>query len=332
MFALADSMSILKSPIHLSRIEAWDSPGGRLYLKREDLNESGSHKERAAEAQFRHYAGRRPAVLLSSSGNAAIASARMGLRHSLPVYCFMSKRTPASKVEKCLSHKGRVILSDKAVNLAKYAARLFKIPNLRPSRCALSVTGFQSLGQEILEGLEFLTETFDSVFQFSSSGSSLVAVGQVLAAKRAPLSLHAVQAGPVCPIAAPDDVPARLGSAPRTGALCAKKTDRAGEARDLLAATGGRGWVVRDDEVDRAQQALWDSHRLVSRESAASLAAAWRAMGDGVVDCPLVVLTGRAVTDKEPLVVSDSRVQVLDDYLETKAYFEEEAKTWTKPL
>ena len=295
-----------------------------MLLKREDQNPTGSHKDRAAEAQVRacREAGD-GAVVLSSSGNAAIASARAGRLQGLNVYAFLSERTPASKVQAVLDHGATVLLGKKPKNLATFISRGFKLSNLRPSACDISIEGFRSLGRELVQRWETHRD-FDSVFQFSSSGSSLIAVGLELARTFPAPSLHAVQAGAVCPIAAPDDEAARLGAAPTTGALCASKTPRSADARRLLAALGGRGWIMTDAEVDAAGAELEQSGRAVAREAAAALAAADRAIRTGAVTRPLVVLTGKAPAVTSPWRGEHPRLHRISDHKTARQFFLEE--------
>lgn len=298
------------------------------FFKREDLNETGSHKDRAAKHQLQIYKDQGvKALVLSSSGNGAKATAAAAKKHEIPVYAFLSPRTPRSKVEDILVHGGRAIVSAKPLNLAKYIARQFKVPNLRPSTCPHAVEGFQSLGREIGEALKTGSD-FDSIFTFASSGTSLVALSNELKQLEQRPSLHAVQAGDLCPLVEDDDDDWRRGQAPRTGSLCAKKTARAPVIREYFRSFGGRGWIVTDAEVDEATLQLKESQRFVSREAAAAFCAARRAFELKAVQRPLVILTGKALRDPEPCGADLPGTVVLNDYLECKAYFEKEAQTW----
>jgi threonine dehydratase len=315
-----------------TRVETWTRSERTLLLKREDLNETGSHKIRAARHQvcIFHEEGAK-ALVLSSSGNGAKASSHAAQDVGLPVYSFLSPRTPRSKVESILAHGGRPILSDRPVNLAKYVARHFKIPNLRPSTCEHAVCGFRSLGEEIVAalGADKSKPAFDSVFIFSSSGTSLLGIAQELSKVDGAPSLHPVQAGEICPLVESDEVAWRRGQAPRTGALCAKKTARSQTVRGMVQLLKGRGWIVTDAEVDEAQTELWDSGRMVSREAAAALSAADRGLNEGEVQRPLVVLTGAALCSPEPCGLDiPEGVVVLNEYLETRNYFLKEAEKW----
>lgn len=323
--------TLSKAPARGTAVELWPAREGRpaMLLKREDQNPTGSHKDRAAQHQVRVQAERGVSgFVLSSSGNAAIAAARAARLGGLPLYAFLSRRTPASKVRAVLSEGGVAILSRKPVNLARYVARRYGLADLRPSRCPLAVDGFeQSLGEEVAERYRSRGD-FDAVFIFSSSGASLIAVARRLGSLFPAPSLHAVQAGERCAIAERfDPEPERLGAAPRTGALGGSGAERAEEAIALLQGLGGGGWIVRDDEVDRAAADLAASGLSIAREGAAAVAAAERAWALGRSERPLVILTGRA-HDPEPCGEDEPGVDRLDDYLEAKAFFDREAERW----
>jgi threonine dehydratase len=319
-------MAIKQAPT--TALEHWQRGDHAVLLKREDQNCTGSHKDRAARHQVRTYFEQgAKALVLSSSGNGAKASAAAARQFDLPVYAFLSPRTARCKVEAILGYGGQPIVSSRPVNLARYVARCFSIPNLRPSTCDLSVAGFQSLGRELAEEFQE-SRSFDSVFIFSSSGSSLVAIGRELSNFVDSPTLHPVQAGLLCPLVGDDDMSSRRGQAPRTGALCAKKTARAPEARKWVQALGGRGWIVTDSEVDAAHLELQQSGRFVCREAAAAFSAASRAVKDNVVKRPLVVLTGQGLRNPTACGRDMKAVHRLDDYLETRDYFLKEAQKW----
>lgn len=322
-------MLAVKTQSRSTPVEIGSFGSTSILLKREDLNQTGSHKDRAASHQLQVYKdqGAR-ALVLSSSGNGAKATAAAGQVQNLPVYAFLSKRTPRCKVRDIIAFGGTAIVSEKPLNLAKYVARQFKIPNLRPSTCPHVVEGFQSLGREIAQ--DYLAQSnFDSVFTFASSGSSLLAIANELKKLETRPTLHGVQAGDLCPLVNLDDDSWRRGQAPRTGSMCAKKTVRAPAIREYFRDFGGRGWIVTDAEVDAAELELSQSGRNVSREAAAAFSAARRAVELNKAARPLVVLTGKGLNDDRPWGPDMEGVVVLDDYLETKKFFEKEAETWT---
>ena len=293
----------------------------RLWLKREDRNPTGSHKDRGAAFQLsvragelRHHPRRPPWVVISSSGNAAIAAAAYAAKTPLRLAVFVAPGTPPARLRRILDHGARVIVSRHAISLCEAFARRYKLPNLRPSTDPLAVLGFMSLGWELCE----TPVGADSVFTFASSGASLVAIGRAVermavqadaggqrgtseaAGAAWPFQLHVVQGTFAHPIAAHFDRREVVTGIGAVGARGARKTRRVGEAVRLVTRSGGSGWIVTDSEA-RSASALLDAHGIhVALESAAALAAARRAVAAGAVRRAIVILTGARRAPIEP--------------------------------
>jgi len=144
---------------------------GDWSAKREDKSAVGSHKFRALEFQISRLvdAGIERAVL-SSSGNAAIAASRiLPAESKLKLFIFLSEKTPVAKLTALDFSKNCVfVLSDRPLRMAKYAAKHFKISDLRPSVDPNAVVGFRSLGFEIFEQ----NPRVANIFSFATSGAS----------------------------------------------------------------------------------------------------------------------------------------------------------------
>ena len=273
----------------------------RLWLKREDLNPTGSHKDRGAAFQVSAWQSGRESearasdwVAISSSGNAAIAAATYAALTPMKLVVFMAPGTPAERVLQVLDQGAHVVLSHRAISLCSSFAKRAVVPNLRPSTDPNAVIGFMTLGWELCEQ----TTDADSVFIYASSGASLVAIGRAMESaesgdsRQPAFALHVVQGTHAHPIAVHFDdreVPTGTG---RVGANGARKTRRLGEAVRSIKRTGGSGWIVTDDEALAARRLLESTGIHVALESAAALAGAQRAARDGAVRKAIVVLTG----------------------------------------
>lgn len=270
----------------------------RLVLKREDLNPTGSHKDRGLAFQMAVVRAELPEwswVTISSSGNAAIAAAAYAALARLRLAAFISPATSPGKMAQLVQLGACVFVTPQALSMAEALAVTRRIPNLRPSTHAHAVEGFQSIAWEIAETVA----PVDALFTFASSATSFVALGrafqraaEVTGQPWAP-ALHAVQGTGAQPIAEVFDrrhLPSVRG---RLGALGTRKTRRAGEAKRWILASGGSGWVMTDVEADAASALLYAHGIDTSLEGAASLAAAYRAARAGVVRSAVVVLTGR---------------------------------------
>jgi threonine synthase len=270
----------------------------RLVLKREDLNPTGSHKARGLAFQLAVARMELPPgswVTISSSGNAAMAAAAYAALAQLRLAAFIAPATPPAKVASLVRLGATVFVTPRALSMAEELAISRRIPNLRPSTHAHAVEGFQSIGWEIVETLA----PVEALFTFVSSGTSFVALGRALqragevtARPWAP-ALHAVQGTGAQPIAGLFDRRRVSEVRGRLGALGARKTRRAGEAKRWILATGGSGWVITDEEAAAAGALLADHGLETSLEGAAALAAAHRAARAGLIRTAVVLLTGR---------------------------------------
>lgn len=269
----------------------------RLLLKREDLNPNGSHKDRAAAYQISHYLERGDKkVLITSSGNAALSLSAYGRVAGMEVILFVKRETHPLKLYQMSRFSPTLIFTDKPINLARYASKRYGIANLRPSLDDTALEGYKTLAFEIFEeGMDL-----DSIFMFSTSGSSLMGMGEGFrllkregCLEKIP-ALHCVQSGPIDSISSLFDDPgnplASASGAP--GHLGVKNTARKEELHQLIEESGGWGWWVGDEEIQKASEILSRQGINTSLEGAACLAAMARAARQGKVKKPLLILTG----------------------------------------
>lgn len=272
-----------------------------LVLKREDLNPTGSHKARGAAFQVSALAqdGVGPWLAISSSGNAAVAAAAYCALGGLRLAAFVAPGTPEVKLAHLRRLGAAVLVTPKALTMAEAVASRLGIPNLRPSTHAYAAEGYKAIPWELAEE----APEVEAIFTFVSSGASLVGIGRGMESKaqgggspwRA--ALHAVQGTGAAPVAGPFDADrrGRLGNGDSLlGSLGARKTRRGAEACRLIAASGGGGWIVEDDEAFEALDRLAAHGVETSLEGAAALAAATRAASTGGVARACVLLTGHA--------------------------------------
>jgi threonine synthase len=277
----------------------------RIIFKREDENPTGSHKARALAYQVSFYRSKgHNTLLLSSSGNAAIAAASYCCLCNIRLISFVDKTTPKAKIDEIKKTKQPLIFCAKPINFAKYAARIFNIPNLRPSFDDLSIEPYKSIAFEIFE--EF-GEGIDAVFLFPTSASSLIGTARGFlqlkdeqgAMNKIP-RIIAVQTGAITSIArqfANKDTSKsfeRTGETDTPGKLGVKATRRTDEALEVITKTRGTGIIVNPDEILKADTILKQYGILTSIESAATLAGAIRLRDLQNVVC---ILSGREYQD-----------------------------------
>lgn len=243
----------------------------RVLLKREDLNPTGSHKDRAASFQLaRAAAAGSVGVTISSSGNAAIATSRYAALHGITACVCVHPTTEPAKLAAIGGSTTTVIVTPRAINTAKHIARELGYPNLRPSVHDDALIGYSTLGDELA------MLDVDAVVLFATSGATAVAVADQLAARHpGAVAVHFVQGEGNAALADPDsqvsDQSARGAAAGRLGVRHSRRS------RQLLAAiagTGGSGHVVSAERVAEARLALLAEDIEVSDESAANYAVA----------------------------------------------------------
>ena len=270
---------------------------GELLLKREDLNPTGSHKDRGAAAQITALLERGQRVgVISSSGNAALAAAARGSRDGVTVVALLSPLTPPAKAAAISAAGGRVVVTTKPINYAIRLSRVCGWPDLRPSQSEDALRGFAGLGTELADELE------DGVglFGYASSGTTFQAVGGALLAAGRRVPLHPVQAGLVNGLSREFG---RVGDGRRSlvGDLGVKVSARAAAVVQLVRESGGQAWWVDDEAINEAGGALQENGHEVAPECWAALAGLRIAAAEGGVNRACLLLTGRATRGGDAL-------------------------------
>lgn len=249
------------------------SPSGTVagvLLKRDDLNPSGSHKDRAAAYQVAAAAARGDrAVTISSSGNAAIATSRYAALHGLAAIIFVHPDTDPAKLASIDGTTTTLVVTERAINGAKRVAREFGIANLRPSTSDEALIGYASLGDEL--AVELPPGAGRAVL-FATSGATAIAVAHVLHRRRPEVAVHFVQGAGNAALADPGsttDTAAARGAA--AGRLGVRRSRRARQLTEAIARSGGRPHVVDARGVAAGRALLESDGIVVSDESAANM-------------------------------------------------------------
>lgn len=271
--------------------------GGTLTVLREDLEPNGSHKDRSLVVQVSAWAARGARTLvLSSSGNAAIAAAAACRVARVRLIALVSPLTPPTKIAVIARWGAAVVRSPRAPALCRELALALGAPDIRPSVDDLALAGYRTISFELAER----AVACDAVFVYTTSGSTLCGMAQGQQALReagvsGPLpSLHAAQAGAIARVAQafghhpPDRTPERS----IVGDLGAKHSRRHGDTVRAVRASGGAGWHASDEAIFAAREWLLDRGINAGLESACSVACALAAARAGAVNSPLVVLSG----------------------------------------
>src|ERR1035437_9812342 len=264
----------------------------RLWLKREDVNPTGSHKDRGAVVQIAACMERGQQVaVISSSGNAALAAATYGRLGGVSGAALLSPRTEPGRGVALRQAGARVVVTEKPINYGIRISRVRGWPDLRPSQSAEAVAGFRSLGEELAVELPQAT----AVFGYASSGATFQALAEAFGEHGAQLPLHPVHAGLVNGISKEFGRPGD-GRRSLVGDLGVKVSDRAAVVAAMVRDSGGQAWWVGDDQIAPAGDALREQGYEVASECWAALAGLRVAASEAGVTSACLLLTGRAVS------------------------------------
>lgn len=252
-------------------------PAGRVWLKLEQLQHTGSFKVRgafnrilsAAEHDMLPAAG----VVAASGGNAGLAVAYAAGRHGLPARVYVPGTAPAVKVARLRAYGAQVVqagsrYADAYAAAAKHAAEvgaLFCHAYDQPEVCA---------GQGTL-GLELLEQTggqLDTVLVAVGGGGLMAGVaaateGQASVVGVEPATIPTLHAA----LAAGRPVDVEVGgvAADSLGAT------RLGDIAYAMATRARiRSVLVDDADIIAARKLLWDQHRLAVEHGGATAFAA----------------------------------------------------------
>ena len=292
---------------------------GSLSLKREDLNPSGSHKDRGVLYQVasHHRPGTRTTFVLSSSGNAAVAAARAAACSGDRLVAFVSPRTHPAKRAKLAAGGALVVETLKPINFARYAARVFGLPDLRGTRDPAASIGYRSLAGEIAQD----RPNVGAVFTFSSSGISMRGLDDGFKRLGVSPSLWAVQAGECLGIVRQIDPEAPIDPESPAGRLGIRNPPDAPALAARLLDTGGGAVAASTDAILRWRDRL-EAHDVATSPEGCAVLAGVETAAPGLGGASVVaILTGAA--DQWPATESpqeDERTVRLSSYLEVRAF------------
>lgn len=267
---------------------------GKLYIKREDLNPSGSHKDRglwpyldALVAKGEHE------FCLSSSGNLAISAACYAHRNtSIQFSFFLPSTLSESKRERLdvfKSNNTKAYYSKTAKTDAIRFSREKKIRLLRGSTDNGMLEGYRHLPRELIKQTK---GDIGGMCMAISSGT--MAVGLWLGFRfqdsdsRIP-QLHIVQTTKIHPIASEFDKNFTSTKVSLATAIVDRVAHRKAQVIQAVKESRGGGWVVSDEEIKEALDLIRQYCRSeqrspstsVSPESVMSLAGLKKALAKG---------------------------------------------------
>ncbi|HPT65968.1 MAG TPA: PLP-dependent lyase/thiolase [Candidatus Woesebacteria bacterium] len=142
-----------------------------VYFKREDLNETGSAKDRAIIFQIENLKkqGFNSAVI-SSTGNAAISACHFCFLNKINLTVFLSPKVNKNKLN--LIKNCQIVFSNKAISDAIKFAKKNNAYLLRQSTDPSALIGYQEIGKELTKAT--------SIFVPVGSGTTLLGISQAV--------------------------------------------------------------------------------------------------------------------------------------------------------
>ncbi|HVA21900.1 MAG TPA: PLP-dependent lyase/thiolase [Candidatus Micrarchaeia archaeon] len=226
-----------------------------LWLKREELNPTGSHKARSLALQCAALRESGRTGVLSSSGNAAVAAAAYAGANQVQVVVLVSPRTPSIKLRALAAFSGPLLVSSTPVALLRRAVAVFGCEDLRPSVHPLAPVAYRGIAAELERALAPERRP-DAVFCCASSGATVIGLADGFAACRpgGGPAIHVVQVGGSGDLVRPWAPPRPAGRPGAIGGLGAGRSRRAGAVRRAVTASSGRGWAVDPSELESTRE------------------------------------------------------------------------------
>lgn len=249
-----------------------------VFFKREDLNPTGSLKDRGLAYQIsKAFSEGEKNLVISSSGNAAISAAAYCQLAGINLFAFVSPNISLRKLEKIKKYGGIINISKKPVSDSTKFSKEKDFKNLRPSIESFGSEGYKTIAFEIFKEVGEIEDIFLPV----SSATSLVGIADGFKELGCLPRIHACQSTKVNPIALEFDKDFIKTETSLTDALVAKVTPKKEEAIKIIKVLGGSGWVLDDDRIKRAMSWLERNGISTSEEGALALAGIWKAKGNG---------------------------------------------------
>jgi threonine synthase len=279
-----------------------------IYLKREDLNPSGSHKDRGITYEISaHLQDGQNEFVISSSGNAAISAINLLKNTKHILHIFLSINLPISKVNRIMKtipgkispdvFKGKdssyenlhFHFSKKPLSNAFSFAKENNFTLLRGSTDPYGYEGFKTIAYELLEKVK----DADSLFIPISSGTTAKGIYEGLKEKEIYLPFHLIQTSKINTLTHRFD----QNYQPAVTSVAESIVDRIGhrvkEIEEIINTSEGTGWIVSDQEIAKAQKILEECNLQTSNESAMTIAAIVKAKQEGWdIRRPICIFTG----------------------------------------
>lgn len=243
-----------------------------FYLKREDLNITGSAKDRAVALQVQKLKelGFNKAVI-SSTGNAAISALHFCNQNNIELTIFVSPKIAKNKLKLIENKAKEIIFTNKPISEAFKFAKKNNAYLLRQSTDPTALLGYKTIGEELINQLPQTTSIFIPV----GSGTTLLGISQTLP--------------PQAKIFAVKPEKTTL-----TDALTVKFQPLKNKVISAVKNSKGLELIIQNEDIISSQKFLKKNNIQTSNESALALAGYFKAIKNNldIGNFPVILLTG----------------------------------------
>jgi len=259
-----------------------------FFIKREDLNITGSAKDRSIPLQIKNLIklGFKQAVI-SSTGNAAISAAFFCQQNNIELTIFLSPKVSRSKLKIIKKYHADLKISNKPISDAIKFSKKNKAYLLRQSTDPTSLVGYQNIGQEIIDQLPQTT----SIFVPIGSGTTLLGISQKIPNN---IKIFGVQSAANCSIGQKFDNDYKPEKKLITDALSAKFIPNKTKIINAIQKTNGSVFVINNKDIKKSYRFLKHHKIKTSLEGALSLAGYQKSITKKIDPgkYPVIILTG----------------------------------------
>ena len=258
-----------------------------IYFKREDLNITGSAKDRAIQAQHLDAITHKfSSAVISSTGNAAISAIHFCQQYAINLTVFLSPKVDKNKLAFIRQKTKNLIFSHKPISDAfKYAKKNHSY-NLRQSTSPIALKAYRQIGIEIKAQLPQVTD----IFIPTGSGTTLLGISRSLPKTT---KIFTVQPASHCPIASIFDQKFQIEKHTSTTSLSTRSLPLKNKIITAIKDSHGSGLVIQDKDLIKHQKYLDKNHLSTSTEGALALAGYQKAAKQNQTgNFPLILLTG----------------------------------------
>jgi len=255
-----------------------------LYFKREDLNPTGSAKDRALPLQIQNLIQKKyQNAVISSTGNAAISASFYCQQANIPLTVFVSPKINPAKLSLI---KGHIIKSLQPISDAVKFSKSNNAYLLRQSTDPSAQMGYAQIAKELSEQLPQITSLFIPV----GSGTTLLGISKLLPNNVKIFAAQPASNPTICSVFTPDYTPE---TETITDALSVKYLPLKKEVIKAIQKHQGTGIIVSNQET--IDCLAFVKQFSASAESALTLAAYYQAQKKYAVgDYPVILLSGTA--------------------------------------